>query len=125
MEASQGFVSAVFKHLKSSTIPVEERFKRVKTHGNSQAGAVTSAATMASNHTLSESKSLWKEAKHLDTYGVSRRQTALAKSRARAAAKAQAAERVAAVTRDRDYRRAGKPRPPMAWPRHPYLTNVR
>lgn len=49
---------SVFNHCKSQTIPVEERFKRVRTHSACNSGVAHSAGTIASNHVLRELKTL-------------------------------------------------------------------
>ena len=52
------FAFSLFNHAKSQTIPVEERFKRVRTNSASNAGACHYASTVASNHVLREWKTM-------------------------------------------------------------------
>jgi hypothetical protein len=54
------FAFALFNNTKSQTIPVEERFKRVRTNSASNAGACHYASTVASNHVLREWKTMHK-----------------------------------------------------------------
>lgn len=66
------FIASLYFHMKSQTIPVEERFKRIKLHASSSSGAVVNASTMASNHTLAEGKSLWRQAMDLQGHRTPR-----------------------------------------------------
>lgn len=51
------FLSSLFLHARSQTVPVEERFKRARTSSASNSGHAQHASTICSNHTLAEIKS--------------------------------------------------------------------
>jgi hypothetical protein len=70
------FLRDLFFHLKSQTVPVEERFGRIRSHAWANMGAAPMASTLRSNHMLSEAKSL-----HADSLNLSKasEQTAVAK----------------------------------------------
>lgn len=55
----------MFMHMKSNTIPVEERFKRIRVHSWNNHGRAQDAATMKCNYGLGEWRSMHTERKQL------------------------------------------------------------
>ena len=59
------FLTALWRNSKVCTVPVEERFKRLRTYNTSNSGNTQKLSTLCSNYCLGEIKHLWKLSKEI------------------------------------------------------------
>ena len=86
------FLTSLFRKCKATTIPLEEKFKRCRTHAAGNMGHVQLASTVCANHVLGEFYSLHKSCKHLHSSGgkPERKRRTKGKRRSRGQAKSTA-----------------------------------